>query len=242
MEIKDKTIAMLIDAENISHNSLKAVFDEVLQYGRITIRRIYGDWTQQIMKGWSQKLAEYSFRPVQKFADIKGKNSTDIALIIDAMDILHDKKVDCFCLVSSDSDFTGLARRIREDRLQVVGVGSEKSANSLVRSCDIFRTVENLNKISKHKNRNKNQGQQKKVKTETKELIHKGFKMIEENDSVLLNELSLQIQRLDSSFDPRNDGFKNYLDMFDHLKSDYKYQYESQTTKRGAVWIKKLNK
>lgn len=251
MEIEDQTIAMLIDADNISHNSLESIFQDISRYGRIIIRRIYGDWTNQRMKAWTEKLAKFSFRPVQKFADAKGKNSTDIALIIDAMDILHDKKVDCFCLVSSDSDFTGLARRIREDKLHVIGVGTDKSVTSLIQSCDIFRTVDNLNLIYKNKSTSKKQTQKQPsenqksstVKKEIKELIDKAYKMTEENNSVLLARLSRQIQKLDSSFDPRVHGFKNYLDIFDRLKKNYTYQYENEDTKMGGrLWIKKESK
>src|SRR5690606_2654883 len=108
-------IAVLIDGDNAQPKLIQAIIEEVSKYGKATIRRIYGDWTTPQMNGWKEVINQYSFNPVQKFAYTSGKNSTDSSLIIDAMDILHSKNVEGFCIVSSDSDYTGLAKRIRED-------------------------------------------------------------------------------------------------------------------------------
>ncbi len=253
MEIKDKNIAMLIDADNVSHDSLKGIMEGTYKYGRISIRRIYGDWTSQKMKGWSKKLAEYSFLPMQKFADAKGKNSTDIALVIDAMDILYSKNVDCFCLVSSDSDFTGLARRIRENGLLVIGIGGEKANNSLINACDKFMTIDKFMAIenlddklkkpnSKAKSNSKIEAKSKSKIKEAKEIIDRAYKVLEEDDEyVSLNQLLNHIQKIDSSFSAKNYGFKNYIKIFDKLKNDYEYRRKDEENKASAVLIKKIN-
>ena len=115
MSEKKFNIAVLIDGDNAQATLIKEIISEVSKYGKATIRRIYGDWTSSTMKSWKDVLNEYSINPIQKFSYTKSKNSTDSALIIDAMDILHNKSVEGFCIVSSDSDFTGLAKRIREE-------------------------------------------------------------------------------------------------------------------------------
>ena len=147
MEIKNSIltkIAILVDGDNAQPKALKAILEEVTRYGKVTIRRIYGDWTSAGMSGWKDILNELSFNPIQKFSYTTGKNSTDGALIIDAMDILHDKTVDGFCIVSSDSDFTGLAKRIREEGIFVMGVGRKTTPTAFIKSCEVFTFVENL--------------------------------------------------------------------------------------------------
>jgi len=113
MESKTNKIAILVDGDNAQAKLLKPILEEVSKYGKVTIRRIYGDWTKPQMNSWKDILNDLSFNPIQKFAYTTGKNSTDSSMIIDAMDILHDKIVDGFCIVSSDIDYTGLAKRIR---------------------------------------------------------------------------------------------------------------------------------
>src|SRR5580698_5635431 len=125
-EITDKKIALLIDGDNAQSKFIEAMLSEAGKYGKVTVRRIYGDWTNNKLGGWKVQLSKYSIRPMQKFAFASGKNSTDTAMIIDAMDILHGGRVNGFCIVSSDSDYTGLAQRIREDGLFVMGIGEAK--------------------------------------------------------------------------------------------------------------------
>lgn len=137
-------IAVLIDGDNAQAKLIKEVLQEVSKYGKATIRRIYGDWTQPQMNSWKDIVNEYSINPVQKFSYTTGKNSTDSSLIIDAMDILHAKNCDGFCIVSSDSDYTGLAKRIREEGLFVMGIGERKTPVAFVQSCEIFTFSENL--------------------------------------------------------------------------------------------------
>lgn len=137
-------IAVLIDGDNAQAKIIKEIIEEVSKYGKVTIRRIYGDWTTPQMNSWKDILNNYSISPIQKFNYTSGKNSTDTSLIIDAMDILHGSNVQGFCIVSSDSDYTGLAKRIREEGLFVMGIGRKTTPIAFVNSCEIFTFTENL--------------------------------------------------------------------------------------------------
>ncbi len=137
-------IAVLIDGDNAQAKIIKEIIEEVSKYGKVTIRRIYGDWTTPQMNSWKDILNNYSISPIQKFNYTTGKNSTDSSLIIDAMDILHGSSVQGFCIVSSDSDYTGLAKRIREEGLFVMGIGRKNTPLAFVNSCEIFTFTENL--------------------------------------------------------------------------------------------------
>ena len=130
METEDRKLALLIDSDNVSSKYLNGIFDELSQYGIITYRRIYGDFTSQLNARWSEKLLEKSIIPIQQFSNTSGKNATDSALIIDAMDLLYTSNVDGFCIVSSDSDFTRLASRLRESGKIVIGMGEKKTPDS----------------------------------------------------------------------------------------------------------------
>lgn len=134
----DKKIAVLIDAENVSSKYIKIIMDEAAKYGQVTYRRIYADWTKTIMTSWKATLLEFSLTPMQQFSYTTGKNSTDSAMIIDAMDILYTGRVDGFCLITSDSDFTRLAARLREAGMTVVGMGEAKASKSFVAACQNF--------------------------------------------------------------------------------------------------------
>ena len=134
----DYNIALLIDAENISADYISYIIDEANKFGTITYRHVYGDWTTDLLKPWKPKCIEYSLTPVQQYAYVTGKNVSDFTLIIEAMDILYKGKVDCFCLVSSDSDFTKLVTRLKEDSMLVIGMGETKTPMSLVNSCEKF--------------------------------------------------------------------------------------------------------
>lgn len=137
-------IAVLIDADNISHHYVQPMMQEIARYGNPTIKRIYGDWTKPNLAGWKNHLLDYALSPVQQFAYTTGKNSTDSALIIDAMDILFSGRAEAFCLVSSDSDFTRLATRLREAGKTVYGIGEQKTPNAFIAACDRFIYLEIL--------------------------------------------------------------------------------------------------
>lgn len=144
MELNDKKFAALVDADNISHRKIKDILDEIANYGTPTIKRIYGDFTNPKFAAWKEVLLENSITPIQQYAYTTGKNATDSALIIDAMDILHKEGVDGFCIVSSDSDYTRLASRIRESGREVLGFGEKKTPKPFIKSCDKFIYVEIL--------------------------------------------------------------------------------------------------
>ncbi len=141
----DKKIALLIDGDNAQSKFIEAMLSEAGKHGKVTVRRIYGDWTDNKLNSWKEKINKYAVRPMQKFAFAKGKNSTDTAMIIDAMDILYSHTVTGFCIASSDSDYTGLAQRIRENGIFVMGIGeASKTTEAFVNACDIFVFTENL--------------------------------------------------------------------------------------------------
>ena len=143
-EQRDLNVAILFDADNTPHGSVKNILDAMAIYGRPTIKRAYGDWTTRILSKWRLVFSELSIKPVQQFSYIPRKNVTDSAMIIDAMDLLHSGKIDVFALVSSDSDFTGLATRIREEGLKVVGIGRRLTPPAFINACDKFLLIENL--------------------------------------------------------------------------------------------------
>lgn len=141
---ESSNLAVLFDADNTSQESVKAILDACARYGRVIIKRSYGDWTSPNLRGWALAFKEFAIKPIQQFRCTVGKNVTDSAMIIDAMDILHSKDVDLFVLVSSDSDFTGLATRIREEGLKVIGVGRRVTPITFANACDKFLLIENL--------------------------------------------------------------------------------------------------
>ena len=144
MVIEGNKIAVLIDGDNAEAALIDQILNEASKFGRVTVKRIYADFTTHQMNAWKDRLNSYAIRPVQKFAYTKGKNSTDRALIIDAMDIMHSKLVDGFCIVSSDSDYTGIAHRIREEGMFVMGIGKAHTPEAFVKACDNFTYTEIL--------------------------------------------------------------------------------------------------
>ncbi|KEZ90892.1 hypothetical protein IO98_05770 [Lacrimispora celerecrescens] len=142
--LSDKKFAVLIDSDNISAKYITSILDEMTRYGVITYKRIYGDWTSSQMGKWKMELLENSITPIQQFSNTVGKNATDSALIIDAMDLLYTDNVDGFCIVSSDSDFTRLASRLRESGKEVIGMGEDKTPKSFRAACTVFTNLEVL--------------------------------------------------------------------------------------------------
>lgn len=230
MDKQNINIAILVDGDNAQAKLLKHILEEVSKYGKVTIRRIYGDWTTPQMNSWKDLLNDLSFSPIQKFNYTSGKNSTDSSLIIDAMDILHAKMVDGFCIVSSDSDYTGLAKRIREEGVFVMGVGEKKTPNAFVQSCEIFTYCETL--MPKESSKAKgNVGSSKKVviieEEENKLLTKVEFNLIDRAFGLSVDEeveayiatVGQNLRKLNPSFDARDYGFKNLTELFKHLKT-----------------------
>ncbi|MEP7294260.1 MAG: NYN domain-containing protein [Chloroflexota bacterium] len=214
--LESRRIAMLIDGDNAQPSLLGDMLAEAGKYGLVTVRRIYGDWTTNNMGGWKDTLHTYAIQPMQQFQYSVGKNSTDSAMIIDAMDILYTMRVDGFCLVSSDSDYTRLATRIRENRLFVMGIGKKLTPRAFVNACDVFVYAENLQKptVTSPKPNTKT-----KTKTTSKPepppvpdflpLFKRAFDLAVQDDGwAFLGSLGHQLRQLDPSFDPRTYGYK----------------------------------
>jgi hypothetical protein len=233
-------IAVLIDGDNAQSKLIKELIEEVSKYGKATIRRIYGDWTTPQMNSWKDIINQYSINPIQKFSYTTGKNSTDSSLIIDAMDILHSNSVNGFCIVSSDSDYTGLAKRIREEGLFVMGIGRKTTPKAFVNSCEVFTFTENLKtepevsgektieeagakKSSQRKKVNQKVTKKAETKGESSELdisiIDKAFEIsINEEDEAYIAKVGLSLRKIDPSFDPRTYGFKTLTQLFQSIK------------------------
>lgn len=144
MEEKNYTIALLIDTDNVSSKYMSALYNELITLGKVTYKRMYGDFTVQNAGGWKRIVNEFSITPVQQFTYTTGKNATDFRVIIDAMDILYSDNVDAFCIMSSDSDYTGLAKRLKESNMFIIGAGEKKTPVSFVNACDRFFQLEKL--------------------------------------------------------------------------------------------------
>lgn len=234
-------IAILVDGDNAQPKLFKSIVDEVSKYGKVTVRRIYGDWTDNKMNGWKQIINDTSFTPMQKFEYTTGKNSTDGALIIDAMDILHSKTVDGFCIVSSDSDYTGLAKRIREEGLFVMGVGEKKTPTAFVQSCEIFTFCENIisptEKMAKVE-ATKSKIEEGKLPKKVMTLINKAYDMaIGDNEETFVSKVGGMLRSLDPSFDPRDYACPNLSTLLKRAKGyqvidNFKDSFNHQLFKR----------
>lgn len=222
-------IAVLIDGDNAQAKLIKEAIEEVSKYGKATIRRVYGDWTIPQMNSWKAILNQYSLSPIQKFSYTIGKNSTDSSLIIDAMDILHSQSVEGFCIISSDSDYTGLAKRIREEGLFVMGIGKKITPIAFVNSCEVFTFSENLSLDAEEIEKGKIDSQKSSKIAVVKRnynsqsidlnLIDKAFEIsINDNDEALISKVGLSLRKIDPSFDPRTFGFKTLTQLFEKIE------------------------
>ena len=209
--VEDRRIAMLIDGDNAQPRLIENILAETGKYGIVTIRRIYGDWTTSNMKGWKDKLNENAIQPIQQFRYTIGKNATDSAMIIDAMDILYERSVDGFCLVSSDSDYTRLSTRIREKGIFVMGIGKKSTPRAFVNACEVFVYTENLLSEAEVTKRAKRQtGSKDAADTpDPKPLLKKAFDLAVQDDGwAFLGVMGQHLRQLDPSFDPRTYGYK----------------------------------
>jgi hypothetical protein len=221
--LNDLRLAVLIDADNIPYSNVKGMLEEIAKYGTPTFKRIYGDWTRPTISGWKSVLLENAITPVQQYSYTKGKNSTDSALIIDGMDILYSGKVDGFCIVSSDSDFTRLATRLREAGMKVIGIGERKTPYPFIVACDKFIYLEILTPSvavleTPPEVRKRGKPVVKKKKTEdpdpqaqirvVKRLIASSITdLADENGWAYLGDVGNLILKKQPDFDPRNFGF-----------------------------------
>ena len=218
---KDMHLAVLIDADNIPYANVQGMLDEIAKLGTPTIKRIYGDWTRPGITGWKAPLLEHAITPIQQYGYTTGKNATDSAMIIDAMDILHSDKVGGFCLVSSDSDFTRLATRIRESGKLVIGIGEKKTPKPFIVACDKFIYIEIIAgaKVKQTQvNKTKKTTDKQVSPAEKDEVVSEGLinllkfsvdDICDDDGWASLAEVGSLLLKKKPDFDPRNYGFPN---------------------------------
>lgn len=247
---KDLRLAVLIDADNVPYANIKEMLEEIAKYGTPTFKRIYADWTKPTVSGWKTVLLENAITPVQQYSYTSGKNATDSAMIIDAMDILYSNRVDGFCIVSSDSDFTRLATRLREAGMKVIGIGEKKTPGAFISACEKFIYIEIL-KPKQVEAKKTVKGKPDKKETQAtgnggiEKINHNLIKLItdsindlaDENGWAFLGDLGNLILKKQTDFDPRNYGFNKMLSL---IKSIDRFKIDERETGNNnkLVYIK----
>ncbi len=230
-----RRLAVLIDADNAQPAIIEGLVQEIVKYGIPSVKRIYGDWTTPNLAGWKSVLLDHSIQPIQQFRYTVGKNATDSAMIIDAMDLLYTRRFDGFCLVSSDSDFTRLASRIREEGLLVYGFGQEKTPKAFVSACDKFiftkvlLTEENPDAAIRKQ-------ETKKLKGDTKLVNHLRNALEAASDDsgwAHLGAVGHHIAKQVPEFDSRNYGYKKLVDLVSAITL-----FEIDRRSQGTVYIR----
>jgi uncharacterized protein (TIGR00288 family) len=247
---KELKLAVLIDADNVPYSNVKGMMEEIAKYGTPTTKRIYADWTKPNANGWKSVLLEHAITPIQQYSYTVGKNSSDSAMIIDAMDLLYSDKVDGFCIVSSDSDFTRLAIRLRESGMKVIGIGEKKTPNSFIVACDRFIYIEVLEgAIQKKRPKLSSNTSAKEIKkpvekevvnkidNQTIELIENTLEAIGDDDGwAFLGDVGNLIVKKKPEFDPRNYGFSKLTPMLKSL-TDILEIDERESDKKGIKHV-----
>lgn len=240
---KDLKLAVLIDADNVPYSNVTELFEEIAKYGIPTFKRIYADWTRPTVSGWKGVLLQNAITPIQQYSYTSGKNSTDSALIIDAMDILYTGKVDGFCIVSSDSDFTRLATRLREAGMKVIGIGEKKTANPFITACDKFIYLEilkpavsapvekNIKKTAKNVSPT-NEPLSKIDPAIIKLLATSVTDLADDNGWAYLGDLGNLMLKKKPDFDPRNYGFSKMLSL---IKSVREFEIDERESGKHNV-------
>ncbi|HRN79510.1 MAG TPA: NYN domain-containing protein [Ferruginibacter sp.] len=241
METKDLRLAVLIDADNVPYSGLVEMFEEIAKYGTPTFKRIYADWTRPNASGWKKVLLEHAITPVQQYSYTTGKNSSDSALIIDAMDILYTGKVDGFCIVSSDSDFTRLATRLREAGMMVIGIGEKKAPAAFISACEKFIYLEILQKPGASSGEKQKARKTKDEKgsplSKVEPALIKLFRdsitaLADENGWAFLGDIGNLMLKKKPDFDSRNYGFPKLLPL---LKSMKKFEIHERETGKANI-------
>ena len=257
-QTKDLKFAVLIDADNVPYSNIKGILEEIAKYGTPTFKRIYADWTKPTVSGWKGVLLENAINPVQQYSYTTGKNATDSAMIIDAMDILYTGKVDGFCIISSDSDFTKLATRLRESSMVVFGVGERKTPAPFIAACDKFIYVEIIAKDEKPekesiildkktakptKKTTKKEAPISNINRDILKLITESINDIaDENGWAFLGDLGNFLIKRKPDFDARNYG---YPKLFALVKGLNKFDFEERDAAKGnskQLYVKNRNK
>lgn len=245
--VKNLNLAVLIDGDNIPSAHVKEMMEEIAKYGNPTIKRIYGDWTKPNLSKWKTLLLENAITPIQQYGYTTGKNATDSAMIIDAMDILYSEKVGGFCLVSSDSDFTRLATRLREAGMLVLGIGEKKTPNPFIVACDKFIYIEII----------RNQTEKKEDSTEKDKsldsidnITRKEIRLIsstisdlsDEDGWAFLGDVGSLLQKKQPNFDSRNYGFEKLTPLIKSIGNFELDQRESPKSKNKLIFVKNKEK
>lgn len=222
----DINLAVLIDGDNIPSAYVKEMMEEIAKYGNPTIKRIYGDWTNPKLSKWKNLLLENAIIPIQQYAYTTGKNATDSAMIIDAMDILYSNKVSGFCIVSSDSDFTRLATRLREAGMNVIGIGEKKTPNPFIVACDKFIYIEILKNQSEESSleatdtsKGKKDNVDKITPKEIKLIASTISDLADEDGWAFLGDVGSLLQKKQPNFDSRNYGFQKLTPLIKSIKN-----------------------
>jgi uncharacterized protein (TIGR00288 family) len=233
----DLKLAVLIDGDNIPSAYVKGMMEEIAKYGNPTIKRIYGDWTNPKLTKWKGLLLENAITPIQQYGYTIGKNATDSAMIIDAMDILYSDKVDGFCLVSSDSDFTRLATRLREAGMNVIGIGEKKTPEPFIVACDKFIYIEILkyqaggSESETTKSKSSQKSDIDKITPKVIQLISSTISDLADDDGwAFLGDVGNLLQKKQPNFDSRNYGFQKLTPL---IKSIKKFEIEQRESPKG---------
>lgn len=235
---KDLKLAVLIDGDNIPSAYVKEMMEEIAKYGNPTVKRIYGDWTKPHLSKWKDLLLQNAITPIQQYAYTTGKNATDSAMIIDAMDLLYSEKVNGFCLVSSDSDFTRLATRLREASMHVIGIGEKKTPEPFIVACDRFIYIEILKKQSEASHNTVEKGKNGQKKNEVDKITPKVLQLIsstisdlaDEEGWAFLGDVGSLMMKKQPNFDSRNYGFEKLTPL---INSTNKFEIEQRDNVKG---------
>ncbi len=236
-------IAVLIDGENIPSAHVQEMMEEIAKYGNPTIKRIYGDWTKPRLSKWKNVLLENAITPIQQYSYTSGKNASDSAMIIDAMDLLYSEKVNGFCLVSSDSDFTKLATRLREAGMKVIGIGEKKTPNPFIVACDKFIYIEIIaNKAQKKENKDSPKNNVDKITKREIKLIENSISDLSDDDGwAFLGDVGGLIQKKQPNFDSRNYGFEKLTPLIKSIGTFEIEQRESSKSRYKLIYVRNKN-
>ena len=241
----DLKLAVLIDGDNIPSAYVKEMMEEIAKYGNPTIKRIYGDWTNPHLSKWKNVLLENAITPIQQYGYTTGKNATDSAMIIDAMDILYSEKVDGFCLVSSDSDFTRLATRLREAGMNIIGIGEKKTPEPFIVACDKFIYIEILknksdeNETELSKSKTAQRSNIDKITPKVIKLISSTIDDLADDDGwAFLGDVGNLLQKKQPNFDSRNYGYPKLTPLVKSIKSFDIDQRESPKGRFKLIYVK----
>jgi uncharacterized LabA/DUF88 family protein len=240
-------LAVLIDGDNIPSAHVKEMMQEIAKYGNPTIKRIYGDWTKPNLTKWKNLLLENAITPIQQYGYTTGKNATDSAMIIDAMDILYSEKVSGFCLVSSDSDFTRLATRLREAGMQVIGIGEKKTPNPFIVACDKFIYIEIIRNQSEKKEgsieKDKTKESLDKITRKEINLISTTISDLSDDDGwAFLGDVGSLLLKKQPNFDSRNYGFEKLTPLIKSIGNFELEQRENPKSRHKLIFVKNNEK